>query len=177
MSTVRGANWAACLNLLVPGAGVILVGSVWAGLLTGLAFVLCANYALWATFLIPDEFSRWSQALGIGVAAGTYFGAQVRLAQAVRGRERRQQADARRAALSAAQACLLQADHAGALDALKPVRDLAGSDLLIAYRTAQAHAGVRDTEAARAAWRRVRELDRHHVYREQTRAAERSLGR
>jgi hypothetical protein len=169
------ANYAACLNLLIPGAGVILLGDIWSGLLGGLVFVLSANYALWATLLIPDEFPAWASTLGIGIAAGSYLAAQFRLAQTVRGREREQRAVFRRTALEAVRICLAHSDFAGALAALEPVCDLAGRDLLVAYRLAQSHTGLHDVEAARLAWRRVQALDRHHIYRAELRAAEEVL--
>ena len=177
MSTEPGAGWAAGLNLLVPGAGIILLGRVWMGLIVGLLFVLCANFALWSVLLVPDEFLPWMRGLGIGLAGGSYVGAQIRLAQTVRGEKQRCRAEARRAALAAAQDLTRQGAFAAALRALQPVRDSAEHDLLIAYRLAQVHTGMQDVEAAEAAWRRVRVLDRHGIYREETHAAEQTLSR
>ena len=177
MSARWAVNLAAAVNLLVPGAGLILTGATWVGLATGLVFIICANAALWITLLIPDEVSRWSQALAIGVAGGAYLGAQMRFAQSVRSRERNHQAARRREALSAARTHLKTGNHAAALAALEPVRDGAEHDLLLAYRTAQACTGMRDAETARAAWQRVRALDRHHIYSEQIRAGEQAVER
>jgi hypothetical protein len=73
----RIAPW---VNLLLPGGGLILVEALVSGVLIGLAFTLCANLALLAVLLFPDDFSRWDQALLIGLAGGSYVGAQLRLA-------------------------------------------------------------------------------------------------
>ena len=177
MTTRAAVNGAAAVNLLVPGAGLILAGATWVGLATGLVFIACVNAALWLALLIPDEVSRWSQALAIGLAGGAYLGAQVRLAQYVRSRERSQQAAQRRDALSAARTHLRMGDPAAALAALEPLRERAEHDLLVAFRTAQACTGMQDAEAARAAWKRVRELDRHHIYRDQAREGEEAIDR
>ena len=83
---LTGDGWAAALNLLLPGGGLILVGAPWSGLLIGLAFTACANFALAAVLLFPDSFSPTHQALGTGLAAGAYLGAQIRLAQTRRRR-------------------------------------------------------------------------------------------
>ena len=177
MSPEREAGWAACLNLLIPGVGIILLGRVAIGLLVGLIFVLCVNYALWATLLIPDEFPSWARGLGIGLAGGTYVGAQLRLAQTVRSRDRQRRAALRRQALNAAREALRLGDSAAALEALGPVRAHAEHDLLIAYRLAQLYTGAGDVAQALAAWQRVRALDRHRIYRDEIRANEEVLAR
>ena len=170
-------NAAALLNLVVPGLGIILVGPVWSGLLVGVLFAACANFALWATLLIPDEFSPWIRGLGIGIAGGTYLGAQLRLAQAVRERQRQQQAQGRRTALAAVRECLQRNDYLGALRAITPVRDSGTHDLLVAHRVAQILTGLKRPDAALAAWQRLRELDHHGIYSAEARASMQVLAR
>lgn len=177
MSTDSQANWPACLNLLVPGGGIVLLGWVWTGLVVGLLFTICANYALWATLLVPDEFPSWAQGLGIGLAGGTYLGAQLRLAQAVRSQQQQRQATLRRQALLAARDGLRRGDFTVALAALEPLRELASRDLLVAYRLAQVYTALQDVDAARAAWRQVRALDRHGVYRHEMRVGDEAVVR
>ena len=80
----RAGRWAAWVNLLLPGGGLILLGAVGSGLLAGLLFIACANFALVAVLWFPDDFSGTTQALGIGLAAGAYVGAQVRVMAQVR---------------------------------------------------------------------------------------------
>lgn len=177
MNNGRSTTLAVIVNLLIPGAGIILLGWIWVGLIVGLVFVLCANYALWATLLIPDEFSAWMRGLGIGLAGGTYFGAQLRLAWTVRRQQQQRYAALRRAALAAVQTCLRRGDYTAAVAAIRPIRQQADRDLLIAYRWAQVATGMRDVEAAWAAWRRVRALDPHRIYRDEIRANQEALAR
>jgi hypothetical protein len=160
-------GWARGINLLVPGAGMILAGSVITGLLAGLLFAACANFAVVAVLLFPDDFSGTMQALAIGLAAGAYFGAQVRLAAQIRARRAAAAASFRRRVLSQSQELLVRGEAAGAVDALQPLVAEAGHDLLVAYRLAQALTAAGDAPAARAAWQRVRELDRHGLYKRQ----------
>jgi hypothetical protein len=163
----RTAGWARAINLLVPGAGMILVGSVITGLLAGLLFAACANFAILAVLLFPDDFSAALQALAIGLAAGAYFGAQVRLARQIRTQHAAAIASFRRRILWQSQESLARGDAAGAVAALRPLAAEAGCDLLVAYRLAQALTAAGDRPAARAAWQQVRALDEHGLYKQQ----------
>ena len=175
MSTGSQANRAAWANVAVPGLGIILIGRTWTGLAAGLLFTLCAQFAVWATLLIPDEFSPSLRGLAIGLAGGTYLGAQLRFAQTLRDVRRREHDSRRRIALGEARACLQREDYEGALEAIAPVRDCCTQDLLVAYRVAQILTGLNDVDAALRAWQQVRALDHHHVYRDEARACEQAL--
>ncbi|MGD8453684.1 MAG: hypothetical protein PVJ57_17870 [Phycisphaerae bacterium] len=177
MTAVRQDNLASVLNLLIPGAGLVLRSNPWGGLVIGLLFVACANFTLWALLLVPDEFPPWQHGLGIGLTGGVYLGAQIRLAQTVRGRRRSEQTTLRRAALHAARQLIEAGRYPQAQLVLAPVRRFAETDLLVAYRMAQVYTGLRDVDAALAAWQTVRRLDRHHLYSDQLRSGLASLGR
>jgi tetratricopeptide (TPR) repeat protein len=163
----RRATW---LNLLLPGGGLILVGAVPSGLLVGLVFAACANFALAAALLFPDDFPPAAQLAGIVLAAAAYLYAQARLAQAVRDLRRQAAAALRRRVLAETQELLARGDHARALAALSAIADQAGADFLVAYRLAQALTAAGNTAAARRAWLRVRELDPHGIYKPQVAA-------
>lgn len=171
----RRARWAPWINLLLPGGGLILAGAVWSGLLIGVLFAACANLALAAVLLFPDEFSRTVQTLVIGLAAGSYVGAQLRLSRQVRERRAQSAAALRRRLLGEAREHLARGERAQALAAIAPLAELARRDLLVAYRFAQVLTAVGDVQAARAAWEQVRTLDRHGIYRAQTRVHEQQL--
>lgn len=47
------------LNLLVPGAGLILLRREWLGLVLALLFDLCAQIGLWGWWLVPAMIPRW----------------------------------------------------------------------------------------------------------------------
>ena len=166
-ATKRIEAWARAINLLVPGGGMILIGSVVTGLLAGLLFAACANFAVVAVLLFPDDFSGTLQALAIGLAAGAYFGAQVRLARQIRTQHAATAASLRRRILWQSQELLARGEAAGAVEALRPLAVEAGCDLLVAYRLAQALTAAGDRPAARAAWQQVRALDEHGLYKQQ----------
>ena len=168
-------NLAAGLNLLVPGAGIILLGRTWVGLLIGVLFLTCANFALWTTLLIPDDYSPWLRGLGIGLAGGTYIGAQMRLTQTVRQQRHQIQSKLRHMALSTVRECLQREDYAAALKAIAPVRGHGNNDLLVAHRLAQILTGLNHADAL-AAWRHLRTLDRHRFYQDEIRTNEKILG-
>ena len=161
-----GALPAGFLNLLVPGLGTIWLGRPWAGLACGLIFAACANLAIYAVLLVPDDLPTWAPPLAIGVAAGLYVGSQVQFGRSLRECRRAAQQAVRRTALSAVRDCLERGDYSGGLAALRPVGHLAKQDLLVAYRAAQVLTGLGDKKAASQAWRQVRALDRHHIYRD-----------
>jgi len=177
VSLAAGRAWITLLNLLAPGAGLIVLGRLASGLLFGALFGLCANAAVWATLLVPDEFPRWSKLAILTLAALSYLAAQVRLAQSMRREAQRRQTDIRRAALVAARECLMQRDPVAALAALRAVQHLAARDVVVAYRYAQVYTALQDADAAHAAWQQVRRLDRDGVYRDERRAGEKALRR
>lgn len=162
-------EWPVRLNLVIPGAGLVLLGSPAAGIVGGLAFAACANFALAAVLLIPDEFSGTTQALAVGLAVGTYVGVQLRLARAARTARATAATAWRRRVLWDVRAMLGRGEYAAALKALAPLVPRAPHDLLVAFRHAQLLSEVGATTEAEAAWRRVRTLDRHGIYKGQVR--------
>ena len=162
----RAGRWAAWVNLLLPGGGLILLGAVGSGLLAGLLFIACANFALLAVLLFPDDFSGTTQALGIGLAAGAYVGAQVRVMAQVRRLRAEGTAARRRRALWAARDCLARGEAARAVEALRPLVEEDAQDLLVSYQWAQALTAAGEVTRARDAWQQVRRLDRHGIYKQ-----------
>lgn len=173
----RVGHWAQWVNLLVPGAGLILVGRIRLGLLLGLLFAACGSFAIATILIFPDDFSRIVQAAAIALAAGTYFGTQVGWVRGVRVSGARGVAAERRRVLRETQECLARGEAARALATIEPLAAQVPDDLLVACRLAQALSAVGDVPKARAAWRRVRQLDQHGIYRQQVREAEQIFGR
>lgn len=167
-----GAPWpAGVLNLLVPGLGIICVGRTWPGVILGLIFAAFANLALWAVLLMPDDLPAWGPPLAVGLAAGAYVGCQIDFVRSSRDRRRREQDAIRHSALAAVSEALARGDFVAGLDALGSISHLAAQDLLVAYRQAQVLTGLGDEHAAYVAWRQVRTLDRHNIYRDEWRTA------
>ena len=164
-------RWA---NLLVPGGGLILLGNLWTGVLIALLFTLLLNFALLTALLTPDSFPPWVGQTSVGFAIGTYLAAQWRLRQVVRWQAHHSAAERRRQVLRDAQCCFDGGQPEEAVRVLDELADQAEHDLLLAYRLAEARTACGDDDA-RAAWQRVRALDRHHVYGDAIATAERKL--
>ncbi len=162
------------LNLIAPGAGLILVGSTGLGVGIAIAFAILANLALVADFIAPDEFGTTTRAWLNGLALGVYFGSQVRLAGEIRRRHQAMQDRERRRILREANELLLAGDAEAAWETLLPVADQAEHDLVVAVRVAQVLLAKGDPGAP-GAWALVRRLDRHQIYRAQVRDAEQRL--
>lgn len=161
MTPVTASRW---LNLLLPGGGLILAGRLWTGAAVALLFAAFANLALAAALIVPDDVPPWQGGLAIGLAGGVYVGAQVRLALALRQDRRNEAAARRRAVLAEVRELMGRGEHRRALEALSALEHLAQTDLLVAYRRAQALSKLDDREAAAKAWARLREMDRHRIY-------------
>jgi hypothetical protein len=177
MNTGRTIAGSRLINLVVPGGGLILIGHELLGVLIAILFTITTGYALAATLLFPDDTSAIWRGLGIGVAIGTYLGAQIRYAQTVRYQADQAFGDLRRDALGDARCALREGRTEDAWNALQPVVPLAETDLLVAYRVAQVLTARGDGLAALHAWRRVRRLDRHRIYRDEVHAHEQILTR
>ncbi len=163
------ARRAAWLNLLLPGAGLILVGSIATGLLIGLAFAARADLALAAALLFPDDFPPAAQLIAAVLTAAIYLLAQLRLAQTLRDLRRRAATAQRGRVLAEVQELLARGDAARAAELIRPLADQRDDDLLVVYRLAQALTAAGDVPGARVAWLRVRELDPHGIYKQQLR--------
>lgn len=163
-------SWARVLNLIVPGIGMVLVGNPVQGLIIGLCVAVLVNLALWAVLIIPADFERVEQGTLIGVAAGAYVGAQLRLAFVTQRQRRAGRQDRRREVLELVRQRLRARDFAGAREALAALPDPLADDLLTALRRAQIFTGLGDEPRARAAWEQVRRLDHQRLYKSEVRA-------
>lgn len=161
------ATFSQWLNLFAPGAGVVLLGPAWLGIVLGTAFIVLINAAIVAVGLIPDEIGLRSRKLLVLAAATAYILAQLAMSRAVRRHEHAAAETRRRAALQSALAALAVGDGAAALAALRPLSsaNAPAEDLHVALRVAQALSAGNSPDAP-AAWEHLRRLDRHHIYRD-----------
>lgn len=151
-------------NVLVPGGGLVLLGHTIWGWVLGVSFAVCANLALAGRLLFPDEVPLAIQNGSILAAAGAYIVAQGVCTRALAWTDASTREVTRRATLARIIAAIQAADAEAAWQALQPLMHEVDRDLLIAYRVAQV-LELRADAAARAAWERVRRLDRHRIYR------------
>lgn len=166
--TVTPQRWFA-MNVVSPGSGLVLAGEGAAGVVVSLLFVTLAGLALFANLVAPDDFSPTWRALLIGGAIGIFVGAQLRLSARVARLRKDKAAAVRRAALTAAREALLAGEPARAWEALSPLEGAFESDLLVAYRVAQVLTLHGRPADAYRAWQRVRRLDRHNLYGDESR--------
>ena len=162
----RQANLARLTNLVLPGGGLIMLGCAWSGALIALVFAACANFAVGASLIFPDDVPGWLAGLAVGMAAGTYFGAQIRFLVTVRMIEHRRAFELRRRTLHEVLVLLRRGEYGPAHERIRVLAHLADSDLLVAYRFAQVLTGTDDPAEAGRAWHRVRGLDHHKIYRQ-----------
>ncbi len=167
-------NWRG-IDLLVPGGGAILAGHLRSGLALLVTFAALANLAIIANLIIPDDFPRWFARGAALAAVAAYLFAQFQRAHLRPLAPPSLSTPIRRAALERAREALAAEDAHAALHALQPLASEAEHDLLVAYRFAQALSLLDDASAALRAWRRVRRLDRHHLYRAESAAQEAAL--
>jgi hypothetical protein len=169
------AYCARLINLVIPGGGLVLIGSEIIGTLVVILFTAAACFALGASLVFPDDVPATWRGLGIGVALGTYVGAQVRFAQTLHYERGRASDELRRVALRDARDALSVGRVEDAWRSLQPIVGRVEVDLLLAYRVAQVVTARGDDVAALRAWRRVRRLDRHRIYRQEVNEQERAL--
>ena len=74
------------LNIVVPGAGLILLRREWLGLVLALLFCLCAQIGLWGLYIVPVSIPGWITSSALCGAVLAWIGAQytlvIRLRQA-----------------------------------------------------------------------------------------------
>jgi hypothetical protein len=163
-------RWARVINLVLPGGGLIVASAPLSGVVIGFAFAICANFALASILLFPDDFPPSLQALSVGLAAGSYVGAQIRLVQTLRRHRANAETAWRRQTLWRTRELLESGNYAQARDMLTPLADQLPDDLHVTYRLAQVLTEVAAPEVAGAAWQRLHDLDVHGLYRQQIRA-------
>jgi hypothetical protein len=174
---VRSVGGPRLINLVVPGGGLILIGNVGSGVLIAVLFTLSASFAMTAAWLFPDDVSRVWRGLSIGIALGTYLGAQLRYAQTVRLQADQAFWDLRREKMRTVRLALSEGRIEDAWLGLRPLMNDAETDLPLAFLVAQVLTLKGDGAAALNAWRHVRRLDRHRVYSRETRENEERLTR
>lgn len=156
------------LNRLAPGAGLALLGYGATGV------TLCAGFAvachLTLSLWLGPGGGRASLAAGaIPLTAVAFWLLSQRMFEsAVREQRAADRSTNRRNALAAARQELRRGDGPAARRALEPLLNDLDSDLSIAVHYARALSLCDPSEAAGAAWNRVRRLDRHRIYADLT---------
>ena len=67
------------LNLIVPGAGLILLRWEWLGLALAMLFCLCAQIGLWGRWIVPASIPGWVTTSALAGAVLVWVAAQYTL--------------------------------------------------------------------------------------------------
>ena len=153
------------LNVLLPGAGLIIRRRAWLGFSLAFVFGICGNVALAGWLIAPAAVPTWLTQVALGLAGLAWLSAQLLL--------RRQDHVLRRRASGLA-AILREAGSALEAGDLGSARLALESGVAINDESADLYALQArlcaledDPQGMRAAWRRVVKLDRDGRYREE----------
>lgn len=150
------------LNVIFPGAGLIVRRREWLGLSLAAVFAICGNIAVAALLIAPLAIPRWLTVLAIVLGAASWI-----LAQHLCHREGRVLARTARGLadlLARARVAMAENDWAGAHDALCGGLAIDDESVEMHAQMARLHERLGDHEAMRAEWRRVRSLDRRRRF-------------
>jgi hypothetical protein len=152
-----------CLNLLIPGAGLILLRREWLGFFLALMFGLCANLGMAGWLIAPDAIPLWMVRLAAGLSIALWIAAQSFLFRQIGWLDRRRSGLATlRAEASSA---LENGDPALARLALESGLEIDDCDPELLYLYARLCTIEQRDEQARGAWERVLRLDAPAAHR------------
>jgi len=77
-------GWAIAMNLLAPGAGLVLMRREWLGLCLAVWFTAPAQVAVLGWWVLPDDIPPWMRGAAAALAAIGYLLAQVLLLRRIR---------------------------------------------------------------------------------------------
>ncbi len=167
-AAVRRFFFPVLVNLLVPGAGLVLVGRTWMGTVLTAWFVLGAEVVLWGRLIAPATLPQELVLCGWGVAAATWLAAQVVLYRRTRILTAddlpRQLAILRRLADRA----MARGDYRTAGAAINVGLSLDDGNLPIHIARARLAELTGHSRRARRAWRAVQRMDPSQVFARHT---------
>jgi tetratricopeptide (TPR) repeat protein len=159
------AKAAILVNLLVPGAGLIILQREWLGVSMALLFVVLAQLGISGLWIVPEDVPRWQAVLSMAGAGLVWLAAQLlaltRYRTSVSPVVQREIDELRARAEAAMQA----GDLAEARQTLQLALNLNDEDLPTLALYAQVLGRLGEARDARRSWRRVRALDRHGEFR------------
>lgn len=157
------------LNLVLPGAGLIVRRREWLGVVLALVFGICGNVALAGLLIAPDAIPSWTPWLAVSICVLTWFASQGllwlqcrRLTDCARGIE---------SLLSATRAALDQGDIDAALNSLESAVSLDEEHVEVNVLWARLCERQGRSSEARRWWNRVVELDVQRRYRSEAATA------
>ncbi len=150
------------LNVIFPGAGLIIRRREWLGLSLAVVFAICGNVAMAALLIAPMAIPRWLTIPAISLGAASWMLAQYLCHRQGRilSRTARGVADL----LSRASTAMDESDWTGAHQALQSGLALDDENVEVHARMARLYERLGEHAAKRAEWRRVVSLDRRKQF-------------
>ncbi len=150
------------LNVIFPGAGLIVRRREWLGLSLAAVFAICGNLVIAALLIAPLAIPRWLTVPAVSLGAASWILAQYLCHRQGRilARTARGLADL----LSKARVAMEESDWEGAHDALQSGMALDDENVEVHVGMARHHKRLGEHEAMRTAWRRVLSLDRRKQF-------------
>lgn len=159
--------WALGLNLIAPGAGLVVLRREWLGLSLAVLFVLLAQVALGGFLLFPAVLPRTITIVSAAIAAGVWFSAQwlgVVRARAVLGSEAQHGVEVLR---DRAAEALAQHRFAEARELLRLALSINDENLEVHVLWARLMTLTGQFRRARRAWQSVLRLDEGDAHHEE----------
>ncbi len=158
-------RWLAiALNVLAPGAGLILLRREWLGTLLAVFFTVPGLIGLWGLLIIPAQWPAWMVTGALIVAGLIWLWAQWLLVQRARETGSPALAEELERLCRRADECLERSDIPAAYRTLLVARSLNDEDLEVIRRWAELMTRMDRVRHARRAWRTVARLDPHGPY-------------
>lgn len=158
-------RWALALNLIAPGAGLVVLRREWLGLSVALLFASFGQLALWGLLLVPADLPRRVAVVAAVAASLVWLGAQwlgvVRAAQILSPEAEHNLGMLRERAAEA----MAAGRYADAHDLLKVGRAINDEDLEICAQWARLLTLTGRFAEARKAWTHLLRVDHAGVYR------------
>lgn len=152
------------LNVIAPGAGLILLRREWLGTLLAVFFTALGTTGLWGLLIVPAQFPAW-MVTGTLIAAGlTWLWAQWLLVQRAREACSPALAEELERLCRRADECVRQSDLQAAYRTLLIARSLNDEDVEVTRRWAELMTLMGRFRHARRAWHALTRLDPHGPY-------------
>jgi len=157
------------INLVLPGAGLIIRRREWLGFLLTLVFGICGNAALAGLIIAPLAIPRWMTGLAVGMSALAWVLSQLLFWRQLIHLERCRESLA--VLLEDSRAALAGGDHGSAHRLLERAAAVDDEHLELNVLWARLCTSEGDESAAQRRWRRVIQLDVRRTYHSEARMA------
>ena len=151
-------------NLIVPGAGLIVLRREWLGFTLAVLFGIVAQIVILGLWIVPHDIPRWVWLAAVMVTIGVWLFAQWRLLIRVRDENSPDFVQELEELRSLAEVALQKEDFDEARRVLLVALKINDEDLAVQVLWARLMGLTEQGKPARVAWKRVKYLDRDDIY-------------